>query len=315
MRDERLAVRPPELHRPLERRRAVAVGVEKIKKTAVLGVPAARVHPADHGDGCGLEVGAAEALRPAHQEPARLEGMARVEESPGGAVEHGPVGRDGLADEPGLGVHVQQHPLDEAVDVGRKARPVVARDLVDEVEQDHRDGERLRGLLARERRAADVRGVLGPDEQSLEALVRLPRERRVARSAGKLRQGHHIETLAEDLALEGNRLPDPIEREVDPAVGANSVGAHELDARPRETQPLGAGLDGGVEFGEHPHLSSLKPLVLRRVEHLPVARQVVERAAVLAVRRVALPEGQHAVEEFGLVAGAERGEIGHIRSG
>ena len=319
--DHRLAVRPPELHRPLELQRAEAVCVEEVVEAAVLGVPASVERALHHRERVTCELLVVDPPRVLREEPRRLDHVARVEQPPLRRVDQAAVGRDVLAHQPPLAVEVQHHaahavPLDRvvvaAVVEGLRARR--AAQLGDQVEQDHRHREILPSPLPRELRAAERRRVLDQREHALEQLQRAAAVRRVAAGPRILRVGHHQEALGEDLALQADRRAVARQLEERAPVRADRVRGQELRAEPCAVQQRPVVLVE-VELGQHPDLPTLQPDVLVVSEPLPVAVELVEVAAVLLVERVPHPERQHALPQVGAdpVAPARDLRVGRLR--
>ncbi len=220
-----------------------------------------------------------------------------------------PSGADVLEDEAAVVVDVQHHAPQQAIHTVAVALPRVAADLLDQVEQDHRHREHLERLRSGVGDAPDVAPVVGPDEEAVEDGLGLAHQTRLTARPSDFRKRHRVEALAEDLALEGLRTSVGGELEVDAPVVAEGVFAQEIGARARHRQPRGPLLDRPVELGEHPRLPPLQPDVLGRAVDAAVAVEAVEVAAVRGVGAVALPEREHALEEFGLVAAAKGGDL------
>ena len=130
---ERLAVRPPQLHKPLELRRCVSLCVEKVKEAPMFVVPTGVEGPADDSAGQGLKVGTLEPESPVLQKPPRFNGVPRIEQAPFDGVEKLAFRRYVFKNQFTVAVHVEQHPLYALTDFFIPGLPIVTGNLLNDV--------------------------------------------------------------------------------------------------------------------------------------------------------------------------------------
>ena len=302
-------MRPPELHVPLELHRRVAQGVEEIEQAAVLLVPALGVRPADDVDGQVGELGVVLPLRPVLQEPARLDGVARVQLAALGQLgAERTIRPHELVDPLFRGLHVPQESLLALLELPLVGGGLAVGELLDEIHENHRHGERLERRLTGIGRPADLLPVERPLPDQREHPPRFLQVAFVAAGPPVFRHRHDVEAFAEDLPLHVDGRAVGRHPEWDPVVGREGLEAEKLGAAAGHRQPLGFLLHGAVELAEQPGLAALQPAVLGDVEHLAGAVEAVPEAAVLAIPGVPLPEWNHAAEQLVLELGAEAAE-------
>ena len=295
-RDDRLVLRPPELHVLPVLLHGQAFDVAEVEDAAKLVVPAALPHPVEHRRARLDEFGVTAAVfRLVQDEPRRLDGVPGREHPPVEVVDHLAVRTDRFHDGLVLGLHeVAADLVDRAIDVLVPA--CVAQRLAQDL--GGRDGDHQRAdALARARRLVG----LGRDH---------PRRGRVAEEqleqvaclrggffvAGRLRvrgQPNRRERLSEHVPPLPHGSPFAGHVEEHPPVRIEAMLADEVRAVGGQLQPLIALLDRVVQRREQPGEPPLLPEPLVGVDHRPVAVERHHEPAALAVHAVLRPERQH----------------------
>ncbi|MPM73926.1 hypothetical protein SDC9_120911 [bioreactor metagenome] len=304
----RLVLRPPELELVFVLVRLVTlrlVGVAEVENTAVLLVPAPFQRPVERLESLLHQLRIVPVFRLFQREPGGFDAVAGVDRASFRGFEEGAVGVDDFEQRLPVRVHEIAVYLPEAGLDGAVVQPGVPAEAAHEnagATDDHRNVVRL-DLAGRVKfRRKQFRVVVVHHHGFVEFLgLRLPlfvsgggEEFDVSHDDVVFR--HHVAALADGAAVFGHLIIGA------PVAVVEAVPVDERGAVEREREPLRALFDLIAGAGIEQHLAAELADVLVGVQHLAVASEIVEEAAVLRVRRMLLPERNEVVHQFVAVA-------------
>ena len=309
--DEGLDVYPPEFLVPFELLAGVSQPVHKVEYASVLLVPAVFGFVEGYAGGPLYQVGAAEAFAEVHNEPHSFDGVAGIELPAVEAVDELAVGAEVFDDEAELGLVEHVHHFVYAVfdgllkEGGREQRLYLQRDVAEY----HGQGKRLQRAGAGGCLVPAAFGTVELGEHDVEGAAGDVGVFLATGGQGELSEGDDGEGVGEDVVGLYQGVPFAVEGEVPVELAVVPVALQKLGTLYGAVEPFLPLLHLAVEGGEHPYFAALQPDEFVGVEHVALAVEAGEVAAVLLVLRLLQPEGDYLVEQLAAVLGCQLFEI------
>lgn len=315
--ENRLVVRPPELHVPLEFQMGLVEDVHEVVDAAEGPVRAEFQLGADDLGGLGNHPRVVVLLSVVHDKPHRLQAVPRIDKTT----------LAGVQVEGSVGIHILEQDLvflvpefrQDGVDgalaitvVFIRAKGVLHDDA--QVGQHHEmtmgktPGLGGHGLLPAPLRIVHAGNVFLHGAVGLDSVLLL------ARGLEERRGAHGGKAFGEDVRGRHRGLARTVQGKVVGAVLGLAMRCKEIIPLTGNVKPPLLTADGGVEGGEHVYDAPLHPHVFLSVVDRSVAVQKGEVAPEFLVDAMLLPKGYHLVEQLLLITVDKRLEIHYCNS-